>query len=161
MSIISGEVQSAGVKGLPFAYYETIGGGMGARPNSAGPSAVHSHMTNTLNTPVEALEYAYPLRVLRYEIRAGSGGDGKFRGGDGIIREIQVLTACQVTLLSDRRKFSPYGLDGGEPGKTGQNLLIRGNEEIPLPGKGSVDLQSSDVLSIHTPGGGGYGVKSS
>ncbi len=142
-----------------FAYYETIGGGMGARPNSDGPSAVHSHMTNTLNTPVEALEYAYPLRVRRYEVRKGSGGDGKFRGGEGIIREIEVLTDCQVTLLSERRKYPPYGLDGGEPGKTGENLLIRGGEKIPLPGKGSVDLRPGDVLSIRTPGGGGYGVK--
>jgi N-methylhydantoinase B len=144
-----------------FAYYETIGGGMGARPNSAGPSAVHSHMTNTLNTPVEALEYAYPLRVLRYEIRAGSGGNGRFRGGDGIVRELQVLIDCQVTLLCERRRFPPYGLDGGEPGQTGENLLIRDGEEIPLPGKGSVDLLPGDVLSIRTPGGGGYGVKSS
>ena len=148
-------------RGEQFAYYETIGGGMGARPNSDGPSAVHSHMTNTLNTPVEALEYAYPLRVLRYEIRKGSGGDGKFRGGDGIVRALEVLTNCQVTLLSERRKIPPYGLDGGEPGKTGENLLIRGGEEIPLPGKGSVDLRPGDVLSIRTPGGGGYGVKSS
>jgi len=143
-----------------FAYYETIGGGMGARPNSAGPSAVHSHMTNTLNTPVEALEYAYPLRVLRYEIRKGSGGDGKYCGGDGIIRTLQVLTDCQVTLLSERRKFPPYGLGGGEPGKTGENLLIRNGEEFPLPGKGSMDLHPGEVLSIRTPGGGGYGVKS-
>jgi N-methylhydantoinase B len=146
---------------LPFAYYETIGGGMGARPTSDGPSALHSHMTNTLNTPIEALEYAYPLRIIRYEVRLGSGGDGKFHGGDGIIREIKVLTDCQVTLLSERRKFPPYGLDGGEPGKTGRNLLIRDNQEIPLPGKGSVELRAGDILSIHTPGGGGYGVKSS
>jgi N-methylhydantoinase B len=156
----SPSVESAGGRGQPFAYYETIGGGMGARPASNGPSALHSHMTNTLNTPVEALEYAYPLRVIRYEIRAGSGGGGKFHGGDGIIREIQVLTDCQLTLLSDRRKFPPYGLDGGEPGKTGRNLLIRENQEIHLPGKGSLELRKGDILSIHTPGGGGYGVKS-
>ena len=152
--------ESTGGRGQPFAYYETIGGGMGARPASDGPSALHSHMTNTLNTPVEALEYAYPLRVIRYEIRAGSGGGGKFHGGDGIIREIQVLTDCQLTLLSDRRKFPPYGLDGGEPGKTGRNLLIRDKQEIHLPGKGSLELRKGDILSIHTPGGGGYGVKS-
>jgi N-methylhydantoinase B len=150
-----------GMETQTFAYYETIGGGMGARPTSDGPSALHSHMTNTLNTPVEALEYAYPLRVLCYEIRVGSGGAGKFHGGDGMIREIQVLTDCLVTLLSERRKFPPYGLDGGEPGKTGRNLLIRDNKEIPLPGKGSVELRAGDILSIHTPGGGGYGVKSS
>jgi N-methylhydantoinase B len=140
-------------KGKQFAYYETIGGGMGARPNSDGPSALHSHMTNTLNTPIEALEYAYPLRVLKYEVRAGSGGYGKFRGGDGIVRTLQVLADCQVTLLSERRKIPPYGLDGGEP--------IRGGEEFPLPGKGTLDLRSGDVLVIRTPGGGGYGVKSS
>ena len=156
---ISLSAKEVAAEGRPFSYYETIGGGMGARPNSAGRSAVHSHMTNTLNTPVEALEYAYPLRVLRYEIRKGSGGDGKFRGGDGIVRELQVLTDCQVTLLCERRKFPPYGLDGGEPGKTGQNLLLRGGEESPLPGKGSMDLQTGDVLSIRTPGGGGFGVK--
>jgi len=149
-----------GGNGQSFAYYETIGGGMGARPNSDGPSAVHSHMTNTLNTPIEALEYAYPMRILRYEVRKGSGGKGKFNGGDGIVREIQVLTDCQVTLLTERRRFSPYGLGGGDPGQKGDNLLIRDSDEITLPGKGSIDLRSGDVLSIRTPGGGGYGVKS-
>ena len=152
--------KEAGGNSQPFAYYETIGGGMGARPNSDGPSAVHSHMTNTLNTPIEALEYAYPLRILRYEVRKGSGGEGQFNGGDGIVREIQVLTDCQVTLLTERRRLSPYGLGGGDPGQKGENLLIRYSEEFPLPGKGSIDLQSGDVLSIRTPGGGGYGVKS-
>jgi N-methylhydantoinase B len=151
----------AGGESQPFAYYETIGGGMGARPTSDGPFAIHSHMTNTLNTPDEALEYAYPLQVIRYEIRRGSGGVGKFHGGDGIIREIQVLTGCQVTLLSERRKFPPYGLDGGGPGKTGINLLIRDGEESASPGKGSVDFLPGDILSIHTPGGGSNGVKSS
>ena len=144
-------------RGRPFAYYETIGGGMGARPGADGPSAVHSHMTNTLNTPVEALEYAYPLRVLRYEVRRGSGGGGEYRGGDGIRRDIQVLVDAQVTLLSERRRFPPYGLAGGQPGQTGQNLLIREGEEIPLPSKGSIELKAGDVLSIRTPGGGGYG----
>ncbi len=140
-----------------FTYYETIGGGMGARPGSDGPSAIHSHMTNTLNTPIEALEYAYPLRVVQYGIREGSGGEGKYRGGDGIVREIQVLTDCQVTLLSERRKHAPYGLAGGGPGQCGGNLILRGDETIPLPGKGSVDLKAGDILSIRTPGGGGYG----
>ncbi len=143
-----------------FAYYETIGGGTGARPNADGVSAIHSHMTNTLNTPVEALEYAYPLRVRRYEIRHGSGGEGKFRGGDGIVREIEVLTDCQVTLLTERRKNAPYGLAGGGSGASGENILIRDGKETVLPGKGSVDLKTGDVLSIRTPGGGGYGVKS-
>jgi N-methylhydantoinase B len=116
-------------------------------------------MTNTFKTPIEALVYAYPLRILRYEIRKGSGGDGKFRREDDIVREIQVLTNCQVTLLSERRKFLLYGLDGAESDKTGENLLFRCGEVIPLPGKGSVNLRPGDVLSIRTPGGGGYGVK--
>jgi len=151
----------------PFTYYETIGGGMGARSGADGPSAVHSHMTNTLNTPVEALEYAYPLRVLRYEIRRGSGGEGEYRGGDGIRRDIQVLVDAQVTLLSERRRLAPYGLEGGQPGKCGQNVLIRGGKaengqpakcrEIPLPSKGTFELRAGDTLSIQTPGGGGYG----
>ncbi len=140
-----------------YAYYETIGGGMGALPDRDGPSAVHSHMTNTLNTPAEALEYAYPLRVLRYEVRRGSGGEGKHRGGDGIRRDIQVLGDAQVTLLTERRQLRPYGLNGGQPGSPGENLLIRQGVEIPLPGKGTVELQAGDILSIRTPGGGGYG----
>jgi len=143
--------------GMPFAYYETIGGGMGARPESDGPSAVHSHMTNTLNTPVEALEYVYPLRVLRYEIRRSSGGEGKYRGGDGIRRDIQLLTDAQATLLTERRRFPPYGLNGGEPGHCGENILIHEDKEHKLPGKGSFALKKGDVLSIRTPGGGGFG----
>ncbi len=143
-----------------FAYYETIGGGTGARPTADGISAIHSHMTNTLNTPVEALEYAYPLRVRRYAIRRGSGGEGRFRGGDGIVREIEALTDCTVTLLTERRVLAPYGLAGGECGACGENVLLRNGQEIPLPGKGSVELKAGDVLSIRTPGGGGYGVKS-
>jgi len=141
----------------PFAYYETIGGGMGALVDQNGASAIHTHMTNTLNTPVEALEYAYPMRVLRYEIRRGSGGDGLFKGGNGIRRDVQVLGEAQVTLLTERREQVPYGLTGGQPGIPGKNILIRGDEEIHLPGKGTVDLQPGDILSIRTPGGGGYG----
>ena len=114
-------------------------------------------MTNTLNTPAEALEYAYPLRVLRYEVRSGSGGAGKFRGGDGIRRDVQVLTEAQATLLTERRERGPYGLNGGQPGAPGQNLILRGDQEIRLPGKGSVDLLPGDILSLQTPGGGGYG----
>jgi 5-oxoprolinase (ATP-hydrolysing) len=128
----------------PYTYYETVGGGMGARPSGPGPSALHSHMTNTLNTPVEALEYAYPLRVVRYEIRQGSGGSGKFRGGDGIRRDIQVLgqdSEAQVTLITDRRRGRPYGLAGGQAGQPGQNLLLREGIEMLLPGKGSVYLK--------------------
>jgi len=149
-------IGGAGDQG-PFAYYETIGGGMGALPGQNGGSAVHSHMTNTLNTPVEALEYAYPLKVQRYEIRRGSGGGGKFRGGDGIQRDIQVLCDAQVTLLTERRSTQPYGLDGGELGKPGENCILRGGTQIPIAGKGSFELKAGDILSIRTPGGGGYG----
>lgn len=141
----------------PFAYYETIAGGVGARPGADGPSALHSHMTNTLNTPIEALEYAYPLRVLRYEIRRGSGGAGRYCGGDGLRRDVQALVDCQATLLSERRRFAPYGLNGGQPGQPGENILIRQDQEIRLPGKGSFALQAGDILSLRTPGGGGYG----
>jgi N-methylhydantoinase B len=141
-----------------FTYYETIGGGTGARPDLAGISAIHSHMTNTLNTPIEALEFSYPLRVCRYEIRAGSGGEGKFNGGDGIIREIEVLTDCQVTLLTERRKIAPYGMAGGKPGAVGENIIIRDGKHRSLPSKGKFDLKAGDVLSIRTPGGGGYGM---
>ena len=140
-----------------FAYYETIGGGMGARPNADGPSALHSHMTNTLNTPVEALEYAYPLRILRYAVRHGSGGMGLFRGGDGIRRDIQVLTDCQATLLTERRGRGPYGLAGGESGQPGENVLVRDGKESLLPGKCTVELKAGEVLSLRTPGGGGWG----
>src|SRR5579884_4240621 len=116
----------------PFAYYETIAGGMGARPHADGLSGVHTHMTNSLNTPVEALEYAYPFRVRRYSYRPDSGGRGKFRGGDGLIREVELLTDAQVTLMSDRRKFRPYGLGDGEPGAPGSATLTskRKKQEI-------------------------------
>lgn len=142
-----------------YAYYETIGGGMGARPDKDGEDAIHSHMTNTLNTPIEALEFAYPFRVRRYEIRRGSGGDGLYQGGDGICREIELLHEAQVTLLSDRRKFSPYGLQGGSPGEVGRNAILRHGDEIELAGKATVEAQVGDVICIHTPGGGGYGKK--
>jgi len=140
-----------------YAYYETIGGGMGARPNKDGANAIHTHMTNTLNTPIEALEYTYPFQVQRYEIRRGSGGAGQFRGGDGIRRDIELLHDAQVTILSERRKSAPYGLAGGEPGKPGRNVLIRDGDERELPGKISLPVQAGDVVSIRTPGGGGYG----
>jgi N-methylhydantoinase B len=144
--------------GSAFAYYETIGGGMGARPDRDGASAIHTHMTNTLNTPAEALEYAYPLRVQRYEIRDDAGGRGRYRGGDGIRRDVEVLTDAQISLLTERRQSGPYGLAGGEAGAPGENVLVRDGQEHPLPAKGTVYLQAGDVLSIRTPGGGGYGV---
>jgi N-methylhydantoinase B len=141
----------------PFTYYETIGGGNGARPTEAGPSAMHSHMTNTLNTPIEAIEFAYPLRVLRYEIRRGSGGSGQTRGGDGIRRDIQSLVDSQASLLTERRSTSPYSLSGGNNGESGENILIKKKKEIQLPGKGTISLDAGDIISIRTPGGGGYG----
>ena len=147
------------LEGRAFAYYETVGGGMGARPTKDGIDAIHTHMTNTLNTPVEALEYAYPFLVERYEIRRGSGGDGRYRGGDGIRRDIRVLVEAQLSILSERRKTAPYGLARGEPGKPGRNVLIRDGEELELPGKVSRSLKAGDVISISTPGGGGFGEK--
>jgi N-methylhydantoinase B len=147
-------------QGREFAYYETIAGGMGARPHADGLSAVHTHMTNSLNTPVEALEYAYPLRVRRYTIRKGSGGKGKYHGGDGVIREIELLTDARVSLLADRRKFAPYGLNGGAPAKRGQAELIdaRGNRKR-LPGKFSIYAKRGARVVIETPGGGGCGLQ--
>ena len=146
--------------GRPFAYYETIAGGMGARPNADGISGVHTHMTNSLNTPVEALEYAYPFRVRRYSYRPKSGGGGKFRGGDGLIREIELLADAHVTLLSDRRKFQPYGLGGGEPGTAGSAVHVSRNVRKKIAAKSSLLAKKGDVISIETPGGGGWGKSS-
>jgi N-methylhydantoinase B len=145
--------------GQPFTYYETMAGGMGARPGIDGISGVQTHMTNSLNTPIEALEYAYPFRVRRYAYRRGSGGEGRFRGGDGLIREIELLAPVQVTLLAERRKFRPWGLQGGEAGAAGRATVKRARtgEETELPGKCSVYLEVGDVLRIETPGGGGWG----
>jgi len=153
------QMENEGAPQRAFAYYETIGGRMGSRPNADGPSALHSHMTNTLNTPIEALEYAYPLHIMRYEVRHDSGRLGRFRGGDGIRRDIQVLTDCQVTLLTDRRVLAPYGLAGGKPGQSGENVLLRDGKEIPLPAKGTIEMKAGEILSIRTPGGGGYGTE--
>lgn len=141
-----------------IAYYETVSGGMGARPGMDGLSGVHTHMTNSLNTPVEALEHACPIRIVSYSLRPQSGGRGKWRGGDGVIREVQFLTRAQVTLLCDRRKFHPYGLNGGLPGAAGRNVLTRvGGETEQLPSKVTVWCEPGDTLSIQTPGGGGWG----
>lgn len=145
-------------RGSAFSYYETMAGGMGAHANGPGLSAVQTHMTNTKNTPVEALEHAYPLRVQRVAINDGSGGSGRFRGGDGIVREIEVLAPCHASLLTERRTIAPYGLHGGQPGATGKNVLIQKNGAVQtLPGKVEIDLQAGDVLRIETPGGGGFG----
>lgn len=140
-----------------FAYYETIGGGMGARPGKDGLSAVHTHMTNTLNTPIEALEQLYPVRIEEYRIRKNSGGKGKYRGGDGIIRKYRFLAPLTVSLLTERRKHAPYGLEGGKNGKTGKNWLIRKKKKFSLPSKCVIEVYPEDVLVIETPGGGGYG----
>jgi N-methylhydantoinase B len=147
-------------RGQPFAYYETIAGGMGARPGKAGVSGVHTHMTNSLNTPAEALEYAYPLRVRRYSLRTGSGGGGEHHGGDGIVREIEVLTDCSVTLLADRRTRGPWGLAGGGAGAPGTASVIRhdGSVEV-MPGKFSVRLRAGERIRIQSPGGGGWGAR--
>ena len=142
----------------PFVYYETIGGGMGARPTLDGISGIHTHMTNTLNTPIEALEFAFPLRMKRYALRRGTGGAGKFSGGDGIVRDVEFLAPARVTILSERRKFTPQGFHGGHHGQPGENVLLRGGyEEVHLAGKETLDVEAGDVLSIRTPGGGGWG----
>ncbi|MCS6861075.1 MAG: hydantoinase B/oxoprolinase family protein [Abditibacteriales bacterium] len=146
-----------GQRGRYFAYYETIAGGMGARPTKGGIDGVHTHMTNTMNTPIEALEFAYPLRVERYELRDRSGGEGKYRGGCGIRRDVRVLCNAQGAILSERRRFAPYGLHGGQPGSKGENVLIREGKSYRLPGKTALDLQAGDVISLRTPGGGGWG----
>jgi N-methylhydantoinase B len=143
----------------PFAYYETMGGGAGAGPDTDGGSGLHSHMSNTLNTPVEALEYSFPLRLEQYSLRTNSGGNGLHKGGDGLIRAIRFLTPVTVTVTSERRKQVPYGLQGGADGKPGRNSLIQGTNITQLPGKFTQELVSGDVLQIETPGGGGWGKK--
>jgi N-methylhydantoinase B len=136
-----------------FTYYETIGGGQGACEDADGPSAVHVAMSNTLNTPVEALELEFPLRAVEYSVRRGSGGAGAHRGGDGVVREVEALTDMQYSLLTERRRHAPPGADGGEPGAPGRNL-IDGEE---LPPKATGTLRSRQRLRIETPGGGGHG----
>ncbi|MEW5916087.1 MAG: hydantoinase B/oxoprolinase family protein [Gemmatimonadota bacterium] len=139
--------------GSGWTFYETLGGGQGASSRGDGPSAVHVGMSNTRNTPIESLEDAYPIRIDRYAIRRGSGGAGKHRGGDGVIRSYRVLEVCTATLLTERRRYAPRGAAGGSSGQPGRNLL---NGE-PLPAKCRVELQPNDVLTIETPGGGGWG----
>jgi N-methylhydantoinase B len=136
-----------------FTYYETIGGGQGACPGADGPSGVHVTMSNTLATPLEALELGYPLRVERWALRLGSGGAGEHRGGDGVVRELRVLEDCHLSLLSERRRHAPSGAEGGADGAPGSNLV---NGE-PVPAKADLDLAAGDVVTIETPGGGGYG----
>ncbi len=148
-----GTMSSVALGGSNWTYYETIGGGSGAGPRGEGESAVQCHMTNTLNTPAEALEMQYPLRVRRYAVREGSGGTGPHGGGDGIIREIEFLEAGEGTLLTDRRRLAPHGLAGGGDGQLGRNTL-NGHD---LGGKAHLTFKPGDVLTIQTPGGGGWG----
>ena len=144
--------------GKAFAYYETVGGGMGAGPTRPGLSGVHCHMSNSLNTPIEALEHAYPYRVTQYGIRRGSGGAGLHRGGDGLRRDLMLLAPARVVLLCERRIAGPSGAQGGEDGAPGENVLIRDGVEEHLPGKVTFSVNAGDVISIRSPGGGGWGV---
>ncbi len=145
-----------GASGTPgFTYYETLGGGQGACPDADGPSGVHVAMSNTLNTPVEALELEFPLRVTRYAIRRGSGGAGEHRGGDGVVRELEVLQPMAYSLITERRRHAPPGAAGGEPGARGRNLL----NDTELPPKATGELRAGDRLTIETPGGGGHGAR--
>jgi len=140
-----------------FAYYETIGGGAGASLRSPGESGIQTHMTNTQNTPIEVLEMEYPLQVMRYSMRKSSGGKGACNGGEGLRRDIMLKNAARATILSERRNEGPYGLAGGSPGSRGENVLIRSGKKRELPSKCSIDLEKGDILSIRTPGGGGWG----
>jgi N-methylhydantoinase B len=141
----------------PFAYYETLGGGMGAGPTHGGESAVHSHMTNTLNTPIEALEYAYPFRVREYAIRRGTGGQGQYDGGDGLVRELEMLADAEITVLSERRAHAPFGVNGGQPGSPGENIVISRGVAKTESGKFHRAVRAGDRVRMETPGGGGYG----
>ncbi len=145
--------------GLPYTYYETIAGGLGASPTGPGASGHHAHMTNSLNTPMEALEYAYPFRMIQYAIRRGSGGAGLHPGGDGLVREIELLGDAQVTLLSDRRTTQPWGLAGGEPGAPGATVAVIDGVEEKLPGKCTRQVRAGSRLRVESPGGGGWGKK--
>ena len=150
-----GTMNNLVIGGPCWTYYETIGGGQGASEKGPGPSGVHVGMSNTLNTPIEAFELEYPMRVERYELLYGSGGDGENRGGDGIVRSVKVLEPASLSLLTDRRRHGPRGLEAGEPGRVGRNLL---NDE-ELPPKASMEMEQGDVVTVETPGGGGYGSK--
>jgi N-methylhydantoinase B len=145
--------------GASYTYYETMAGGHGGTPQRAGASGHHAHMTNSLNTPVEALEYAYPFRVLRYGLRRGSAGAGAHPGGDGLVRELELLSDAQVTLLADRRRIAPWGLAGGAEGHPGVTTVKQGDVEQQLPGKCSRELPAGSRLTMESPGGGGWGTE--
>jgi N-methylhydantoinase B len=144
----------------PFTYYETLAGGAGAGPSADGEDAVHTHMTNTLNTPVEALEHAYPFRVETYRIRRNSGGAGRYDGGDGVVREYVFDLSSTVTLMTDRRRRGPWGLGGGDAGEPGRNLRCTDGTVEELPAKCTVEVEAGERLRIETPGGGGWGSES-
>lgn len=142
-----------------FAYYETIGGGMGGSPSLPGLDGVHTHMTNSLNTPLEALENYLPMQIKTYALRKGSGGSGQNRGGEGIIREYEFSVPTQVSIMSERRRFAPYGVHGGSDGKKGRNILYTKDKKKVLGSKVNIKVQPGDILRVETPGGGGYGRK--
>ncbi|MGH7162631.1 MAG: hydantoinase B/oxoprolinase family protein, partial [Planctomycetota bacterium] len=154
-----GTMNNVTAGGAGFTYYETIAGGAGGSPHGPGATAIQTHMTNTRNTPIEALEHAAPILVRTLRVARGTGGHGRHRGGDGVVRELEFRAPCVVHVLSDRRQHGPYGLEGGEPGAVGQNLLRRAGEAAgtPLPGRAGFDAAAGDRLIVRTPGGGGYG----
>jgi N-methylhydantoinase B len=155
-NVLIGGYDSA--RGRRFTYYETLAGGAGGGPAGAGLSAVHSHMTNTLNTPIEAIEATFPFRIAEYSVRAASGGAGLHPGGDGLRRTYEFLEAAEVTLMTERRQQAPWGLEGGGPGARGRNELIKaGGERVVLPAKASFGVQAGDRVVVETPGGGGWG----
>jgi N-methylhydantoinase B/oxoprolinase/acetone carboxylase alpha subunit len=155
-----GTMNNTLIGGTGWVYYETVAGGQGGRPGRAGMSGVHTAMTNTKNTPIEALERAFPMRVRRYRLRRGSGGEGSAPGGEGIERDLEMLEDVTVSLITERRVSRPWGLEGGGPGATGENWLLPGGDEAKaerLPDKCTVRLRAGDVVRILTPGGGGWG----
>ncbi len=155
-NVVAGGFDAA--KNRPFTYYETLAGGAGGGPNRDGMSAVHTHMTNTLNTPVEMIETAYPMRVREYAVIEGSGGDGLHPGGNGLRRTYEFLVPTQLTVVSERRRFQPWGVRGGEPGRSGANLLVHADgREERLPAKAMLGVEAGDRLIVETPGGGGWG----
>jgi N-methylhydantoinase B len=152
-----GTMNNLALGGAGFAYYETVAVGAGGGPSGPGASAIQTHMTNTWNTPVEALEHALPVRVRRYALRRGSGGGGRHPGGDGVIREIELTAPVTVSLLGERRRRPPYGLWGGGPGACGRDALVRDGVERELGAKTTFEARAGDVVRIETPGGGGWG----
>jgi N-methylhydantoinase B len=143
--------------GTPFAYYETLGGGMGGRPSAPGLNAVQTHMTNTRNSPVESFERLYPVRVIALSLRTGTGGNGAYAGGTGLHKSILFLRPATVTLLTERRRIAPGGVLTGTDGAAGHNVLVHDGVAMTIPGKGTIDVVAGDTLTIMTPAGGGYG----